>query len=527
MTKSQREVLDLDAVVAEPTSPPKPKRQASFAAGFDIRQWYVGLIAPRFDSAEALARMGNSGEDLDLHFSPIPWLREATRQMRDVNRMWNPSPVTMSPTSEGGESPDGDYVLMEPKGKTLYERLFSRLGEGSIRGCSAALAATSVGSGALAVPHAFSLVGVGLGAITLILVAAVSAASLQVLMVAARYTGVDSYAAVLELSLGSNRAAVALDVVMTLNGIGALVCILIFEGDFIPAVLAAPPGGLPGIDVSRIHAIVGIALVAWPLAIKEEISSLRHVALIVPVALLVTVLIVLCDAPAMRERRLTKDSHENEVVLWHFGLPQWLQASAIMVNAMANHTNAVPTANQLDNPSIARIVKVTCYANSMVLILFLAIGIGGYYSFGGTTAGDFLLNYPDGRQEIWACRLMLGIIVFIGLPVCMLPTAKSVAQLLLRSLGRTTTVSSRTHRACASILLILVTCVAMVVSDVAAVIGPLGGLLATSLMFWFPAIVYRKLLWPTQPRSMRGVLLAAMVFFGILGWSSVIASFFL
>jgi len=154
--------------------------------------------------------------------------------------------------------------------------LFSRLGEGSIRGCAAALAATSVGSGALAVPHAFSLVGVGLGAATLVLVTVVSAASLQVLMVAARYTGVDSYAAVLELSLGSHAAAFALDIVMTLNGVGALVCILIFEGDFLPAVLAAPPLGLPSFSVARPVAIGAAALCAWPLAVKEQLSSLWH-----------------------------------------------------------------------------------------------------------------------------------------------------------------------------------------------------------------------------------------------------------
>merc|ERR1712051_375276 len=174
-------------------------------------------------------------------------------------------------------------------------------------------------------------------------------------------------------------------------------------------------------------------------------------------------------------------------------------------------------------PSIQRIVKSTVNGNMLVLMLLASLGMGGYVSWAGVTQGDFLLNYPEGRPEIWLCRVMLAVIV---LPVALLPTAKSGAQLILSTFwGEDAEVGPRVHAFSATILLAACTVIALEVADVAAVIGILGGLFASSLIFWFPAVVFRLLLWPTQPALFRGPVLTALVVFGCISWASVAAKY--
>lgn len=495
-------------------SPTEPRWDAACSGiSFDIKKWFVGVITPDFKNAEARMRCGSDllMEKTDPSLVPVPRLEEATRTMRHASREFNE---------------DGYAVLnagTTPNARSFTSRWCSPLEAGSIRTCSSALAATSLGAGALALPYAFSLTGVGLGLATLTAAGLVASLSLQILMVAARYTGMKSYAAVLELAVGSTAASTALDLVVLMNGIGALVCILIFEGDFVPAIVAAPPGGLPGMQLGREAAIFAAALAAWPLTLSSNISALRYVAVLVPLVLLATVAIVLADTPslskAVRERGET-------VLWWHFEPRKWLQAVAIMVNAFANQMNAIPCANQLSKPSIARIVKATVNGNLLVWALLASLGLGGYLSWAAATQGDFLLNYPQGRPEIWSCRVMLALIVYLVLPVSCLPTAKSGAQLLFKSMGHSTAeVGPKAHAVSATVLLVCCMFVSLKVTNVAAVLGFLGGLLASSLMFWFPAAIFWLLLWPTQPRYVRSLVLLLLVLFGTFGWASVLVPY--
>merc|ERR1712217_619720 len=129
--------------------------------------------------------------------------------------------------------------------------------------------------------------------------------------------------------------------------------------------------------------------------------------------------------------------------------------------------------------SIARIVKATVYGNMLVWGLLASLGVGGYVSWGAATQGDFLLNYPEGAPEIWICKLMLALIVYLVLPVALMPTSKSTAQLVLSMTGaKSAEVGPKLHALSATCLLACCTCVALNVASVASVLGVLGGLLA-------------------------------------------------
>lgn len=502
----------------------------------DIKEWYINVITPNFETMEARTARGcflDASEDVDPMMFPATPLTKATNQVQSLEA------PTGSPRSSPQPSPQPSRRMAEANaaihesygthnepwdnpadGLSCVSRTCGKMNPGSIRTCSSALAATALGAGALALPYAFSLTGIALGILTMAFAAMVSSLSLQVLMVAARYSGSKSYASLLELAVGNRIASVLLDVMITLNGIGAITCILIFEGDFLPNVFVTPPWG-GGIVISRTILILGAALAAWPLTWPSEISALRYVAVAVPIVLVATVLIVAAEAPGRMEQK-----HED-IIWWDFDLRQWLKAVAIMVNAFANHQNAVPTVNQLDSPSIARIVKATVNGNLIVWVLLVSLGVSGYLTWGSATMGNFIKNYPSTDAGIWCCRVMLSLICYFVLPVALLPTSKSLAQLLLQLGGRTgprRTVGRGLHITSATCLLVGCTGLALIFKDVTVVIGILGGVIASSLMFWFPALVFWKLLWPVQPTCFRLPVLLAMLFFGICGWASVVAN---
>lgn len=160
--------------------------------------------------------------------------------------------------------------------------------------------------------------------------------------------------------------------------------------------------------------------------------------------------------------------------------------------------------------------------------LYATMGIAGYISWGSATKGDFIMNYPQGNVGILLCRAWLSLIVYLVLPVALLPTSKSFAQLVLLVSGADSNKVSRLlHRFSATLLLGCCTLVAAAISNVAFVVGILGGLLATSLMFWFPAVILYNFLWPVMPRLFRGPVLLAIIVFGVAGWTSVCTNYIL
>eukprot|EP00931_Biecheleriopsis_adriatica_P062940 TRINITY_DN38039_c0_g1_i1.p1 TRINITY_DN38039_c0_g1~~TRINITY_DN38039_c0_g1_i1.p1 ORF type:complete len:533 (-),score=44.25 TRINITY_DN38039_c0_g1_i1:68-1435(-) len=440
-----------------------------------------------------------SASDSDSPRSPIPQrLIDAGRMMKKKSAEFNTCGTAKTRRSQ------------------RTRRLPSFTADG-VMSCSVALSATSCGAGALALPYAFSLVGLGLGLLTVTVVALVSALSLQILIIAARYTDSKSYATVMQLAIGSRHAFALLDIMIVMNGIGAIICTLIFEADFLSA--ACPPNIIP----NRTLAVIGAAVAAWPLTLPADLAALRYVTALVPTLLLLTVIVVVRDAPAHNQELRNAGGH---IVWWEFDLKRWLQACSIMINSFMNQQNAIPAGNELQRPSIARIVKATVNASIMNWVLYVTVGVAGYMSWGALTNSDFIINYPTGDFKIWLCRIGLSLIMYLVLPVALLPASKSFAQLVLLASGaQTYNVSRLLHGLSATVLLGCCTTVAVAVSDVGTVIGILGGLFATSLMFWFPAVILYRFLWPLMPRLFRVPILLALTGLGMAGWASVFLTY--
>jgi amino acid permease len=391
---------------------------------------------------------------------------------------------------------------------------------GSERTCVLTLVATALGSGVLALPYAFSRVGLVTGLLGLSLAACLGCVTLTILMMASRYTEVNSFAALLALASGSNKTGLMLDAMLVLYGIAAILALLIFEGDFIPEILEAYQMAVP----SRSVCILIVAACAWPTVIPSEVSALRYVAALSPFA----ILYVACNVVAQTHEFHAARPDRTEVKMSEWDPALVLEAMFIFVFGVMCHSNAVPVAQLLERPSVNRIVKVASYSNMCCWALYMLIGVGGYLSFQVDVKGNFLANYPVGRVSILICRQMMAVVCYVGIPMNSSNCVTALQRLALSAI-RGDCQPQEEHRPVlfaffATIVLALAAVAAIHLTNVALVISIVGGSLTTVQMFWIPAYVYWKILYPTQPRIFRRCLMVVLVTFGVLGFTSVIVT---
>jgi len=302
-------------------------------------------------------------------------------------------------------------------------------------------------------------------------------------------------------------------------GITAQLALLIFEGDFIPAILEAYGIASP----SRMLVILAVAATAWPFVLPSQISALRYVAALSPFAILFVACNVVAEAPGLYAQRPTG----SELQMWIWNPAQLLQTMSIFVFSVMCHANSVPVAHMLERPSVDRIVKVAAYPMLCCWALYMLIGVGGYLSFQAACQGDFLLNYPVGRPAILLCRKLMTVVCFVGIPL----NSSNAVQALQNRLVAAVSADSEPQgdhpllfAFLATLVLAAATASATVLTNVAQIISVVGGSLTTLQMFWIPAYIYWKVLYPTQPPVFRKCVIGAMVMGGVAGFASVLAT---
>jgi amino acid permease len=465
-------------------------------------QWFTEAMTPNFASPEAQAAVEAFASGRDN--SPLSQAHQSFKHNAETH-----NPV----------SPSSDPLLSRQA--SFSDRVLSPLKPESVRTVSSSLISTALGTGVLSIPFALSLHGLLLGVGTLTVAAFASALSLQVLIVASRYTETTSYAQLLEVAVGHPSASIALDAAILLNGFGGVACLLIFEGDFLPAIFGFFPTWP---QISRNMAILVVAGLTWPLSLPAELTALRHITILAPLALLLTAMVVFSEAPT----RFHDATFRGESLkLVDYSWFSWFQGVALLFNAFTNQQNAVAAGNAMARPSVARIVKSTLTATLVVWAILVAVGVGGYTSWLGDTKGDFILNYPQDSASICLCRILLSFGIAAVIPVAANPTSASLSQLLTRLAGGQRSERGGSRPVSATVVMICCTLIAIAFTDVAKLIGVFAGFIATSIMFWFPAVIYVRILWPVQPRFMRAIVVAILLGCGCCGTASACVNAYL
>lgn len=300
------------------------------------------------------------------------------------------------------------------------------------------------------------------------------------------------------------------DGVIAIYGIAAVLCYLMFIGDFFVGIARSP---LLSLSVSREALIVTISvMIVWPLSLPRDLSALRYVCVLSVLAICLTALVVACRAPsyaAMGSTMLEEDEELWKLKWWSGDALSHLKSFSIALFAFAAHTNAVPVATSLKQADAESIQRVSFYSVCIELVFYAVMGLAGYVSFRGHTKQDFILNYRSDDMTMFCVRCMYGIVVCLGAPINLSPAASSILGLL--NLGEARASRKAQHCIVVTSIIAVCVCVALWSEKVADVIGLIGASFGSLIVLVWPAMIYRGALFDLHPHR-----LARAVFFSLL-----------
>lgn len=307
------------------------------------------------------------------------------------------------------------------------------------------------------------------------------------------------------------RSGILLDVMLFLYGNGAEITYFVFMGDFLPNIVQTFYNGLPGWCEDAQHlrtgCLVAVSLAVLPMCMAKDLSALRFASPFALAGILYTAGVVFAKSPFRFQ-----EIEDDDIQYAHFDISIF-QSFSICVFAYNCHLNVVPVAQELQQPSDDRISKTTCRVALVQFCIYSLIGVGGYLSFLQAAPPNLLSAYPATDPLIFASRVMLSITMLVAIPSNALPTVRSVLCLLelcfpgLReeTSGQQPLLASEqqppeaalappcsrdTLRYLMTLLCLLFQlAVAIMVHDVASVVGFLGATVGTVMMLIIPVLI--------------------------------------
>lgn len=350
----------------------------------------------------------------------------------------------------------------------------------SIKASLLNLVCTMVGAGTLSIPYAFQSAGILTSLILLACVAGLSVFSCQLLVAAARRSGLHhpSYSEVAKLTMGAVGKHVVTTLIM-FTIFFAAIAIIILQGQIVPSIWKYFYNPNWSDHMFRSIVMVVFSALVIPIASVHSISSLKFTSLL-SLASLFFLAIILITKAFMRPESAPMPQ------LWIQPKMSVLLAMSIISVSFFCHMNVLPIHWELREPSVHRMDKLLYRSVMVVFFIYAAVGISGYFSFPGSVEGNILSNFNDSDTLVLFGRFAMAITLSSSLPLVVFPLRKLVLTHVFQRTSSTFLLSSAI-----SAFITLSACgLAIVIPDVVLVWSFVGSTLCASISFVFPPLMY-------------------------------------
>ncbi|KAI8353321.1 transmembrane amino acid transporter protein-domain-containing protein [Blakeslea trispora] len=360
--------------------------------------------------------------------------------------------------------------------------------------CMINLANTILGTGMLAMPSAMASVGLVPGIFLIFFSALASGTGLYFLSVCAKRTEGrnSSFFAISQLTWP--KVAVLFDLAIAIKCFGVAVSYLIIIGDLMPQVVGSfsSHADLAFFLLDRRFWITCFMLtLILPLSFLKKLDSLKYTSLIALVAVIYLCVIVLYhyvspDYPPPEQLELAS---LDSAALSH--LP-------VFVFAFTCHQNIFSVYNELRDNSQLSVNKVIVSSIGGSAVVYEAIAILGYLSFGKSVRGNIIMEYPS-SYFVAGGSLATVISVIFSYPLQAHPCRASLDKVVaLLSSGQKTSSfhsppSPLKYFTMTTVILIASYLVAITVTELDLVLSFVGSTGSTTISFILPGLFYYKI----------------------------------
>lgn len=277
-------------------------------------------------------------------------------------------------------------------------------GNCTFSGAVSNLAVTAIGAGMLALPKAFSTVGIALGLALTITVCFLTYFSSSVIIRYAARDHKDSYGSLIKSEFGRGGAA-ALQCAIIIHVLGVMIVYLIIIQDMLIGSAPGYQGLIPyffGVQwfVSRwLVALVLLIVVVCPMLISRDLSIVSHfskfsVRMLLSLA---ATLVGLAGVAVATGKAASIEIFPDLETVGGVGGPLGLISAiltvlAVLALAFTCQFNLVPVHNSMRDNRTKTMQMATQASITLSALLYSSIAVAGYTLFGDKTDGDILKN---------------------------------------------------------------------------------------------------------------------------------------
>eukprot|EP00980_Cylindrotheca_fusiformis_P001396 scaffold345_cov134-Cylindrotheca_fusiformis.AAC.7 len=303
------------------------------------------------------------------------------------------------------------------------------------------------------------------------------------------YTNTKSYRDAWSASVGESTSWIPA-VAVTLKTIAAILAYSMILGDTFVSLLSTA-----GITASKTPVLIGLTTaVLLPLCLLKNLAALAPFSLIGSLGMMYT-------AVAMVIRYLGKAYTKTGIfgtdcapafrpAFGSVGAEGLLTPSAAILVGMLStaymaHFNAPKFYNELKEKTLPNYYKVVTTSFGAAISIFSLIAGVGFLTFGSASSGLILNNYSTKDSLMSLSRIAVAVSLVFSYPLAFVGARDGVSDLL--KLKRT----PKTQNVLTLALLSAVTFAALNIADVSFVLALAGATLGNSLIYIFPALMFR------------------------------------
>jgi len=278
-------------------------------------------------------------------------------------------------------------------------------------------------------------------------------------------------------------------------------CSIIYQGilgDVFSPILNST--GLKVLSKGRTSTILAITVaILFPLSLIQNLSALAFTSTLGFASVTYTVFFVLFRAldgtytPKMGRFVMDKI----------IDMPSFARSTPLKINfaslvlasnlglAFVAHYNGPCFYRELKENSPKRFRKMVHTSFALLTSLYVTIMLSGFFTFGDSTKGNLLLNYhPNDRLAVLG-NLATGFSILFGFPLVMRGVVEGMDGILSK-IGIDPSVLQMEKVKIVSLLLVVMTLIAISVDDVSLIVSLTGAACGSFLVFILPVLIYVK-----------------------------------